>query len=190
MYDAIVLAGGAARRLDGADKPGLDVRGVPLLDRVLAAVADADRVVVVGPRRDTRTPVEWCREEPPGSGPVAAIAAALPRVAQPVVVLLAADLPWIGPAVPVLRSALDDPDVDAAVLTDADGRRNFLAAAWRTAELHIALDRIGDPAGAAVRGLYEGTRTAEIGDPAGWGQDCDTWDDVETARSRAGGSTA
>ncbi|MYQ48709.1 NTP transferase domain-containing protein, partial [Streptomyces sp. SID4985] len=34
-YDAVVLAGGAARRLGGADKPGVRVGGRPLLDRVL-----------------------------------------------------------------------------------------------------------------------------------------------------------
>ncbi|MZF89845.1 NTP transferase domain-containing protein, partial [Streptomyces sp. SID5643] len=33
-YDAVVLAGGAARRLGGADKPGVRVGGRPLLDRV------------------------------------------------------------------------------------------------------------------------------------------------------------
>ncbi|MGW4109093.1 NTP transferase domain-containing protein, partial [Streptomyces sp. NPDC004976] len=36
-YDAVVLAGGAARRLGGADKPGVRVGGRALLDRVLAA---------------------------------------------------------------------------------------------------------------------------------------------------------
>ncbi|MBT2472738.1 NTP transferase domain-containing protein, partial [Streptomyces sp. ISL-66] len=52
-YDAIVLAGGAARRLGGADKPGLLVGGRPLLDRVLDACADARTTVVVGGRRPT-----------------------------------------------------------------------------------------------------------------------------------------
>ncbi|MEU9382801.1 NTP transferase domain-containing protein, partial [Streptomyces sp. NPDC048279] len=40
-YDAIVLAGGAARRLGGADKPSVRVGGRPLLDRVLTACAGA-----------------------------------------------------------------------------------------------------------------------------------------------------
>ncbi|NED17374.1 NTP transferase domain-containing protein, partial [Streptomyces sp. SID9913] len=38
-YDAVVLAGGAARRLSGADKPGVHVGGRALIDRVLAACA-------------------------------------------------------------------------------------------------------------------------------------------------------
>lgn len=53
-YDAIVLAGGAAKRLGGADKPGIRVGGRALLDRVLAACADASTTVVVGGRRPPR----------------------------------------------------------------------------------------------------------------------------------------
>lgn len=94
-YDAVILAGGAARRLAGADKPGLLVGGVSLLDRVLGAVAGAGRIVVAGPTRPTRREVVWVREDPPGGGPVAGLAAALPRVRADVVVLLAADLPFV-----------------------------------------------------------------------------------------------
>ncbi|MGV9756153.1 NTP transferase domain-containing protein, partial [Streptomyces tricolor] len=45
-YDAVVLAGGAARRLGGADKPGLRVGGRALLDRVLAACGSWSRAVM------------------------------------------------------------------------------------------------------------------------------------------------
>ncbi|WP_263167868.1 DUF6457 domain-containing protein [Streptomyces sp. SCSIO ZS0520] len=76
-FDAVILAGGGARRLGGADKPGLRVGGRRLLDRVLTACADAERTVVVAAPRPTVRPVHWTREEPPGSGPVAALAAGL-----------------------------------------------------------------------------------------------------------------
>ncbi|MDP9398746.1 MAG: NTP transferase domain-containing protein, partial [Actinomycetota bacterium] len=52
-YDAVVLAGGRARRLGGVDKPGLEVAGRSLLDRVLAACAGAGRTVIAGPQRPT-----------------------------------------------------------------------------------------------------------------------------------------
>ena len=47
---AIVLAGGAGRRLGGADKAALDVGGRTLLERALAAVSGVP-TVVVGPAR-------------------------------------------------------------------------------------------------------------------------------------------
>ncbi|MYU19520.1 NTP transferase domain-containing protein, partial [Streptomyces sp. SID8361] len=55
-YDAVILAGGAARRLGGVDKPALRVGGRALLDRVLDACRGAGRTVVVGPRRPTVRP--------------------------------------------------------------------------------------------------------------------------------------
>jgi len=94
-YDAIVLAGGAARRLGGADKPGVRVGGRALLDRVLAACAGARTTVVVADRRDTARPVVWAREEPPGGGPVAALDAGLRRTTAGQVVVLSADLPFL-----------------------------------------------------------------------------------------------
>ncbi|MDT4941279.1 MAG: hypothetical protein QOJ34_1368, partial [Pseudonocardiales bacterium] len=130
MYDAIVLAGGAATRLGGAAKPQLKVGGRSLLDRAVAAVHDADRVVVVGPvqavaRQSVERPVLVCQEDPPGGGPVAAIAAGLAHTEADVLVVLAADLPWVAPAVPLLVAAL--PTSGVALLLDASGRANYLA---------------------------------------------------------------
>ncbi|WP_240957281.1 DUF6457 domain-containing protein [Streptomyces chilikensis] len=95
-YDAVVLAGGAARRLGGADKPGVRVGGRALLDRVLAACAGAGRTVVVADPRPTARPVRWAREEPPGGGPLAALAAGLEHTTAASVVVLSADLPFLG----------------------------------------------------------------------------------------------
>ncbi|MDQ1726050.1 MAG: hypothetical protein QOK14_95, partial [Frankiaceae bacterium] len=94
-YDAIVLAGGSSRRMGGGDKTALAVGGTPLLERVLAAVAGAGLRIVVGEARPTTVPVTWAREEPPGGGPVAALAAGLPLVRNDTVVLLAGDLPFL-----------------------------------------------------------------------------------------------
>jgi molybdopterin-guanine dinucleotide biosynthesis protein A len=138
--------------------------------------------VAVGPVRDTRARVTWCREDPPGAGPVAAIAAGLAQVDADTVVVLAADLPWIAPAVPVLIAHLDDADV--AVLVDTGGRRNYLAAAWRHETLARAITAIGDPAGAGARELFRSVEVIEVPDPSGWGNDCDTWADVDEARRR------
>ncbi|MGI8760807.1 MAG: molybdenum cofactor guanylyltransferase [Jatrophihabitantaceae bacterium] len=185
MFDAIVLAGGRAARLDGADKAGLRVGGRPMLERVLDAVADAAHVAVVGPRRASPRPVSWRREDPPGGGPVAAIGGGVEGVCLGEVVVLAADLPWIAPAVPALLDALAAGPGNVAVLVDASGRRNYLAAAWRTAALRTALAATGDMSGAPVRGLLAAADTIDVADPDGWGRDCDTWDDVAEAQRRA-----
>ncbi|MGF1427971.1 molybdenum cofactor guanylyltransferase [Kitasatospora sp. LaBMicrA B282] len=192
-YDAIVLAGGAARRLGGVDKPRLTVGGRSLLDRVLAACAGAGRTVVVGPA-PADPPAggpRWTREQPPGGGPVAAVAAALadPEPGAAVVLLLAADLPFLD-ARTVRRlvaavAASGEREVDAAVLVDAEGREQPLAAAYRTAALRSALARLGEPAGKPLRALTGTLRTTRLADPDAVAVDCDTWDDLERARRRA-----
>jgi molybdopterin-guanine dinucleotide biosynthesis protein A len=181
VYDAIVLAGGQAARLGGAAKPQLVVGGRSLLDRVLDAVSNAARTVVVGPQQPVGRDVIWGREQPPGGGPVAALAAGVPLTAADVVVVLAADLPWIAPAVPALRAAL--PASGAAVLTDPSGRANYLAAAWRRGDLVSALQRSGSLSGASMRSVLESVPVVGVPDRAGWGRDCDTWDDLAQARA-------
>ncbi|MFE9766875.1 DUF6457 domain-containing protein [Streptomyces sp. NPDC005808] len=94
-YDAVVLAGGAARRLGGVDKPAVRVGGRPLLDRVLAACAGAATTVVVAEPRSTARPVVWAREDPPGGGPLAALGAGLRHTTAEFVVVLSADLPFL-----------------------------------------------------------------------------------------------
>ena len=186
-YDTVVLAGGAARRLSGADKPGLDLDGRSLLARVVAACVGASRIVVVGPEREVPVGITaeilWTTETPPGAGPVAAIEAGLVQTRASLVVVLAADLPWIAPALPVLLAAVEGADV--AVLVDASGRRNLLAAAWQRAALEAAVASVPQLAGAAVRQLFEGVHCVEVPDAGAWGQDCDTWEDLAQARERA-----
>ena len=192
-YDAIVPAGGAARRLGGADKPGLTVGGSTLLDRVLAACAGAATTVVVGPVRPTaRSGPRWTREEPPGGGPVAAVAAGLAYVTCETVLLLAADLPFLDErTVQRLVAALDSgpgaagPDTpEAALLVDAAGRDQPLAAAYRSTALRAALAALGDPAGLPLRRLTGGLRTVRLADTDDVTYDCDTWEDLAQARER------
>src|SRR5215468_11151302 len=98
-------------------KPGLEVGGRALAARVAAAVTDARRLVVVGPAYGVPAAVVT-REEPPGAGPVAAVAAGLAHVTAGYVAVLAADLPFLDPGtVAALRSAAAGADL--ALLVDA-----------------------------------------------------------------------
>jgi molybdopterin-guanine dinucleotide biosynthesis protein A len=183
-YDAVILAGGRGRRLGGADKPAQELSAWPLLDHVLLAVSGASTRVVVGPRRWGLAAPVFCREDPPGSGPVAAIAAATKHLKQPLVAVLAADLPFIATGLAALRSTLLDDDQDAAVFVDVSGSINYLAAVWRLPALQTALAGIAEHAGAPVRRLYDGVRTAHVPDFDALGADCDTWADLRSAQER------
>ncbi|MEC4017372.1 NTP transferase domain-containing protein [Streptomyces sp. H27-D2] len=185
-YDAVVLAGGAARRLGGADKPALSVGGLPLLDRVLGACADARRTVVVGPRRSTVRPVRWAREEPPGGGPLAAIDAGLRQISAPTVIVLSADLPFLTRATAhALLGAIGE--AEGAVLLDPDGRDQPLVAAYRTEplrrELALLATEHGRLANLPLRLLASELSLHRLPDATA-SFDCDTWEDLGAARAR------
>ena len=176
--DLLVVAGGHATRLGGVDKALLRRRdGRTVLAALLAAPADGRRVVV-GPVREVAGVDVWAREEPPGGGPVAAIAAGLPHVTAPTVVVLAGDLPRGAEAVPALLAAIGAATDVAAV--EAGGRLQWLLAAWRTDALRAAVARLGDPAGARVRALYDAVEVVPVVEPEGaeWSGDLDTAADL------------
>ncbi|MGI5524612.1 molybdenum cofactor guanylyltransferase [Micromonospora sp. CA-259024] len=199
-YAAVVLAGGAARRMGGVDKPALPVGGRPMRDRVLAAVTDATARVLVGPIDAVPPGVRVTREDPPGGGPVAAAAAGLalldPDTA--LVALLAADLPLltrsaIGELLNHLAREGAGTGPDGACFVDADGRRQSLCGVWRVAALRAGLDRLaverdGSLAGAPVRALLANLVVRDVpwsGDgPPPW-FDCDTDEDVRRAEEWA-----
>ncbi|MER8232268.1 NTP transferase domain-containing protein [Streptomyces sp. NPDC094049] len=189
-HDVVVLAGGAARRLGGSDKPGVRIGGRTLLDRVLAACPDAGRTVVVGDPRPTLRPVRWTREEPPGCGPTAALGAGVRETRAEVLLVFSADLPFLDDTtVRDLLAALDEaPGADAALLTDAGGRDQPLVAAYRSGPLRRALDALardhGTLAQLPLRRLTALLRAVRV--PAGplASFDCDTWEDIATARAR------
>jgi molybdopterin-guanine dinucleotide biosynthesis protein A len=175
---AIILAGGASRRL-GVDKPEQRIGGRRLLDIALAAVAGADPIVVVGPPREVPPRVVVVREDPPGAGPAAAVAAGLAALPSDDadVVVLAADLPRIAPsAVAALAAARGDAPVALAV--DDAGYPQYLTAVWDSAALRTALasgaTRMGDliPTNAV---------TAAVGDVT----DVDTPNQLAAARAHA-----
>ncbi|MFD9433907.1 NTP transferase domain-containing protein [Streptomyces sp. NPDC060002] len=187
-HDAVVLAGGGARRLGGADKPGVRVGGRALLDRVLGACADARTTVVVADPRPTARPVRWAREDPPGAGPVAALDAGLRHTAADDVLVLSADLPFLAAdTVRRLLTALRAGAAEGVLLTDADGREQPLVAAYRTAalrrELAVLTAGEGGLTGLPLRRLTAGLDLTRVPDPVA-SFDCDTWDDIAAARAR------
>lgn len=181
-FDAIVLAGGRSSRMH-TDKLALEVNETSLLDHALAATANASTTVVVGPRRPTqRENVSWTTEQPPGSGPASAIVHALSMVTEPIVVVIAADVPFAATAIP--RLVLAWQSHDAAMLVDDAGRRQPLIAAYTTRTLR---ERAGDQiwADKSVGSLVEGLDVVEVPARGAESLDCDTPDDLARARAAA-----
>jgi molybdopterin-guanine dinucleotide biosynthesis protein A len=179
-YDAIVLAGGRARRLGGIDKAMLEFDGVPLLAIALEAVDGARSVVVVGPRRSGFVDVEWLTENPPDSGPAHALAAGLARGSAPAAVVLGADYPFVRAAtIAQLLTAVRGQE--AAIATDASGRDQFLLAAYDRTALARALGEVPTTEDASLAAVVRSLKLVRVAvDTAAY--DCDTWVDVAMAR--------
>jgi molybdopterin-guanine dinucleotide biosynthesis protein A len=192
-FGIIVLAGGAASRLGGQDKPGLVVGGDTLIGSVVAAgtAAGARQVVVVGPVRPRLGGASFVSEEPPGAGPVPALRRGLAEASEPWVAVLAADLPFLraGHLEALLRAAHGRP---GAVLVDDTGRPQWLAGCWQTETLRRAAAGYG---GNSLRGLLGPLAPALIrltpgrGAPPPW-LDCDTPEALGRARELADPQTA
>ena len=176
--------------MGGVDKPGLLISGRSLRARVVAAVSDAAVVVLVGPPspEDSGLPPNTVRvrEDPPLGGPLAALAAALPHVPTDVVVVLAADLVDAAALPAALLAGLEgDPTADAVVAVDPDGRRQWLAAAYRTSAVRRSLDALL---------MLDGVQDHRFGDlvdllrvvdlPRADVEDIDTPDDLARVRER------
>ncbi|WP_433429546.1 NTP transferase domain-containing protein [Nonomuraea sp. CA-141351] len=179
-FDAVILAGGEARRLGGADKPGLTVGGRSLVEHVVAAVSGAGRTVVVGPERSIPG-VVFAREDPPKGGPVPALAAGLNEVTAPWVVLLAGDLPFMTAThvTALLDAAAGAQTARGVVMVDDGGREQWLAGVWPAAPLKAALAAYP---GRSLKGLLGPLVAVRLALPGRPWFDCDTMDDLEEAR--------
>lgn len=188
-YDAIVLAGGAAKRLGGADKPAVRVGGRPLLDRVLAACSGAGTTVVVGGRRPTARAVTWAREVPPGGGPLAALGAGVRHTSAERVLVLSADLPFLdADTVAALLAAAGRDGVEGALCSDEGGRDQPLVAVYRgeplRRELAFLAAEHGGLGGLPLRLLTRELTLCRVAAGPLASFDCDTWEDIASARAR------
>ncbi|TQL73779.1 molybdopterin-guanine dinucleotide biosynthesis protein A [Enteractinococcus coprophilus] len=162
---AVILTGGRSSRMGGRHKPGILIDGRSVIDRTVstlwAAVPEAEVVIAGtddGLSPNLRHKVTVVREDPPFSGPLAGVAAALETIPQTedVVVLLGGDLPFLSAT--TMRKLVDSAVAGAEVTSclDATGHLQYLCAAWPQEVLRAQSARVEDPAGVPLRALFSG----------------------------------
>ena len=140
----IVLAGGRSTRF-GRDKLAEPVRGRPLLEHAVAAVADvATEIVIVVARGSDPTrrlgpfvadgSFRIVEDSTDGKGPLEGLRAGLAAARETLAIVVGGDMPDLVPAVldALLRALADSPHSEATVLAYR-GRRQQLPVALRTA---------------------------------------------------------
>jgi molybdopterin-guanine dinucleotide biosynthesis protein A len=177
-FAAVLLAGGRAVRMDGADKACVEYLGRTLLEHALDALLDVDEVVVVGDPVPTTRPVTFTREDPRYGGPVAALLTgrdALVR-APDALAVLAVDMPRVTSwTLRRLREAAAGHD--GAFLTDADGRRQ-LAGVLDLARLDAVRPDHEGQHGMPLHRLLVGLDLVDVAPEADEGRDVDSWADL------------
>jgi molybdopterin-guanine dinucleotide biosynthesis protein A len=182
-FNAVVLAGGTAARLDGADKASIELAGRTLLTWALDAVVDAGEVVVVGDPVPTERPVTFTREDPRHGGPVAALLTGRDALLRerPWLVVLACDMPHLTST--TFRRLRDAAlDRDGAVLVGPDGRRQ-LAFVVATAALDGVRPGHEAQHGAALQPLLGRLDLADVDSVGDEHRDVDTWADLRDLSS-------
>jgi molybdopterin-guanine dinucleotide biosynthesis protein A len=129
----------------------MDFAGEPLIARILKGLPKGE-VIISGPEFEQNIrKITFVQENPPGGGPVAAIAAAMALVESPDVFLIATDMPFAGEI--VNRLLVQNFSSNALIPVDALGKRQPLCARYKTRALLQALKILGDPNDKSMRSL-------------------------------------
>ena len=177
-FVAVILAGGQATRLGGADKASIEVHGRTLLEHALDAVIDASEVVVVGQQVPTERPVTFVVEDPQYGGPVAGLLTARDNLLRttPTIAVLAVDMPRLT-ATTFRRLHEAAVGHDGAVLTGPDGRRQ-LAFVVDTARLDAVRPDHESQHGMALHALWEPLDLVDVPSAGAEHRDIDSWTDL------------
>jgi molybdopterin-guanine dinucleotide biosynthesis protein A len=132
------------------DKASVKLGNDTLLDFQLGQIPPGVPTIVVGEAVTTHPEVVFTREDPPGSGPVAAVSAGLALTRTSAVVLLAVDAPF---ALPHLLRLHLGPNDTALIPQDLMGKPQYLAGIYHITALQAALDKLGDSTNTSMREL-------------------------------------
>lgn len=186
----MILSGGDAVRLSGADKASIEVGGITLLEHALGALVDVNEVVVVGEPVPTTRPVTFTREDPAGGGPAAGLLTGLRCFARrpDLVAVLAVDMPLVTSTTfrRLLATRAAHPESDGAALIDEGRKLQYLCAVYAVESLHRVQPSYEDEHGLSMRALVGGLRLEHVPAYGPEARDVDTWDDLLTIREAFG----
>lgn len=157
---ALILAGGAGRRVGGEDKGLITWQGKPLVQHVHDRIAPQVAEVMISCNRNreryARIASLAASDVRPGfQGPLAGLEAAIPALAGEFVLLVPCDTPLLPEDLaPRLAAALRDSPRVAGCYASSDGNGHYLCALLRANRLG-SLPRFLDTGGRAVRHWYE-----------------------------------
>ena len=179
----ILLTGGSSRRMR-TDKASVKLGNDTLLDFQLGQIPPGVPTIVVGEAVTTHPEVVFTREDPPGSGPVAAVSAGLALTRTSAVALLAVDAPF---ALPHLLRLHLGPNDTALIPQDLMGKPQYLAGIYHSTALQAALDELGDSTNTSMRELIthlpEAKYFALTPENAHYFMDLDTPEDLAAAQA-------
>ncbi|MGI8394383.1 molybdenum cofactor guanylyltransferase [Leucobacter sp. Z1108] len=149
QFDAMILTGGKSSRLGGQEKATMRLGGERLVDRVAAAAlaVGANRLITVGPEHAAPAGSVVVREDPPFTGPLAAIAAGLELVHEEWVMILPCDLARPDALCLALTDAWQsgrESEGEGVLLRDSLGHRQWLAGIYASDALRAACAALGD----------------------------------------------
>jgi len=152
LTTVIVLTGGTSKRF-GTDKSKAELFGITLLNHVLNSLPAECEILLVGdePINPSRN-VKVFREDLIHSGPVAAIAKALPHVRGEFVAILATDMPFAGKLLPKLYENISH-GTDVIIPLDNQNFLQPLCALYSTTGLKKAIAKLGSVENKSMRDL-------------------------------------
>jgi len=177
-----ILAGGRSRRM-GADKALVPIGGVPMIERVAAALQVVlDEMVIVG-RDESLAGIPAIPDlRPRPRGPLAGLATALHHAAGRPVLLVAVDQPLVQSA--TLQGLVDLLGEEAVIPVDGGFRQSTCAAypAGWAAEADLE-----DRSGGSIQSLLDRLPYREVGSEewSTWGEDGRSWHSVDTPEAAA-----
>ena len=187
---AVILTGGTAVRLDGADKASIELGGLTLLEHALGAMLDVDEVVVVGDPVPTTRPVTFTREDPAGGGPAAGVLAGMRCFARrpELLVVLAVDMPLVTSSTVrrLVEALLADDRSHGAALIDAGRKLQHLCAVYSFAALESARPPYEEEHGLSMKALLGSLRITHVPAFGPESRDVDTWADLLAMRETFG----